>query len=164
MDLKEMIRNFAELLKKYRYAVIILLIGIVLMLLPSVDSMPMQESEPTVNTGSSQTVEEQLSDLLSKIQGAGRVEVMLSHASGAETQYHMDTHHESESDRSTTVIVTDGQRTESALVTRVDPPEYLGAIILCQGADSASIRLAIVDAVSKYTGLGADQIAVLKMK
>ena len=61
------------------------------------------------------------------------------------------------------MIITDYNRNESALVERVDPPQYLGAIVICQGADSAAVRLAVVEAVSKYTGLGADQIAVLKM-
>jgi stage III sporulation protein AG len=40
----------------------------------------------------------------------------------------------------------------------------MGAIVLCQGADVPSVRLAIVDAVSKVTGLVANQISVLKMK
>lgn len=164
MELKEVGHKLGERLLKYRYAALILLIGIVLMLVPSADFTQRQDTEPTVSDGTSPSEEDRLSSLLSKIQGAGRVEVILSHASGAQTSYHMDTQVEPESERSTTVIVTDGERTESALVSRVDPPAYLGAIVLCQGADSASVRLAIVDAVSKYTGLGADQIAVLKMK
>lgn len=164
MELKAMAKKLGTVLMKYRYAALILLIGVLLMLFPTGEENREPEPEPTVSEAESASVEERLSSLLSKIQGAGRVEVMLSHASGAETQYHTDTQQENESDRSTTVIITDGERNESALVTRVDPPEYLGAVVLCQGADSASVRLAIVDAVSKYTGLGADRIAVLKMK
>lgn len=164
MELKSAVKKVTESLMKYRYAACILLIGIVLMLVPSVDLNPAQEPEPIINDSASPSDEERLSTLLSKIQGAGRVEVMLSHASGAETRYHTDTEQKTDADRETTVIITDADRNESALVTRVDPPEYLGAIVLCQGADSAAVRLAIVDAVSKYTGLGADQIAVLKMK
>ena len=164
MELKAILERSAAFLMKYRYAACILLIGIVLMLLPSGQSSFVQQEETISNDVPALSVEDQLSNILSKIQGAGRVEVMLSHASGAETRYHSDTDSETDSSRNTTVIVTDGNRNESALITRVDPPEYLGAIVLCQGADSAAIRLAIVEAVSKYTGLGADQIAVLKMK
>jgi stage III sporulation protein AG len=43
-------------------------------------------------------------------------------------------------------------------------PQYLGAIVVCQGADRSDVRLAIVEAVSALTGLGADKISVLKMK
>ena len=37
-----------------------------------------------------------------------------------------------------------------------------GAAIVCQGADSATTRLAVTDAVRCYTGLGADQIVIFK--
>jgi len=40
----------------------------------------------------------------------------------------------------------------------------MGAVIVCQGADDPQVRLSIVDAVSKVTGLGSDKISVLKMK
>lgn len=39
-----------------------------------------------------------------------------------------------------------------------------GAVILCQGADAAEVRLHIVEAVSAFTGLGSNRILVLKMK
>lgn len=41
---------------------------------------------------------------------------------------------------------------------------FTGAIILCQGADAAEVRLHIVEAVSAFTGLGSNRILVLKMK
>jgi hypothetical protein len=40
----------------------------------------------------------------------------------------------------------------------------MGAIVVCQGADSPSVKLAITQAVAKITGLGTDEICVLKMK
>ena len=39
-----------------------------------------------------------------------------------------------------------------------------GAVVVCDGADSASVTLEIVRAVSAYTGLGSNRIIVLKMK
>ena len=36
-------------------------------------------------------------------------------------------------------------------------------VVLCQGADAPSVKLAIVEAVRCVTGLGADQISVQKM-
>ena len=49
-------------------------------------------------------------------------------------------------------------------VQQVLPESYRGAIVVCQGADSPAVKLAIVEAVSRATGLGADSISVLKMK
>ena len=38
-----------------------------------------------------------------------------------------------------------------------------GAAVVCQGADSGSVRLAVAETVRCYTGLGADKIAIFKM-
>ena len=43
-------------------------------------------------------------------------------------------------------------------------PVYKGAVVVCEGADHASVKLNIVQAVSSLTGLGSDKITVLKMK
>ena len=61
-------------------------------------------------------------------------------------------------------MVTGSDRSEKGLVRQINPPEYLGAVVLCQGADNAAVKLAIVEAVSKATGLSTDRITVLKMK
>lgn len=163
MEITNQLRKLWEQIYKYRYAALVLLVGIVLMLIPSVDSRTAEETpkDPVI---SEEDPQEQLASMLSKLQGAGKVEVLLSIATGAETLYHADAKGRTDTAEENTVIITDGNRNESPLVSRVDPPRYQGAIILCQGADSATVRLAIVEAVSKYTGLGADQIAVLKMK
>ena len=55
-------------------------------------------------------------------------------------------------------------RTESGLVRQTLGPVYRGAVILCQGADDPTVKLAVVEAVRCVTGLGADQISVQKMK
>ncbi len=39
-----------------------------------------------------------------------------------------------------------------------------GAVIVCDGADSAKVRLLVTNAVMAYTGLGSDKIWVVKMK
>lgn len=39
-----------------------------------------------------------------------------------------------------------------------------GAVVVCQGADSAGVCLQITQAVRCYTGLGADKVEIFKMK
>lgn len=53
----------------------------------------------------------------------------------------------------------------TAVLLRTDGRENCsGAVIVCDGAESAAVRLKVVNAVSAYTGLGSDRIIVLKMK
>lgn len=39
-----------------------------------------------------------------------------------------------------------------------------GAVIACEGAENAQVRLCVINAVSAYTGLGSDKISVIKLK
>ena len=157
---------FPKLLAKYKHVLLILLVGIGLMLLPSGGKSTSQnaataEPEPIAKT---QTLQEQLSDLLSRMEGAGRVEVLLTLATGEETLYQTDGDRTSETERFDTVLVSDSGHNETGLIRQVNPPTYLGAVVLCQGADSSAVRLAITQAVANATGLGPHKITILKMK
>jgi len=168
MDQLEWKKKVIDFLGKYRYAAIVLLIGIVLMLLPSYVNSGRTETVITNKEESILTIEEKLSLILSEVKGAGEVRVMLTLASGEETLYQTNEDYSigdnTNTKRSDTVTVTDAQRNETGLIRQQNPPKYLGAIIVCNGADSPEVRLAVVEAVSKVTGLGADDISVLKMK
>lgn len=154
-----------EVFKKYRYGILILLVGIVLMCLPKIktEDAAFEPASSTIIT-EQQSLEQSLAAILSQIQGAGRVEVLLTEAIGSETRYQSDTTNGNESQKQDTVIITDSNKTQNGLIRQIIPPTYLGAIIVCQGADSAAVRLSIVQAVSSVTGLGSDRITVLKMK
>ena len=39
-----------------------------------------------------------------------------------------------------------------------------GAVVVCDGAELATVRLDVTNAVIAYTGLGSDKISVMKMK
>ena len=154
------------LFRKYRWAALILAAGLLLMCFPENQKPePIPESQVVLQESS---LQQSLEELLSKLDGAGKVKVLLSISTGEQYHYQTDedlNRHESSADqRKETVIVTSRDREEQGLLQRTDPPTYLGALVLCQGADSALVRLAVVDAVSTVTGLGADQISVLKMK
>jgi stage III sporulation protein AG len=63
-----------------------------------------------------------------------------------------------------TVLSDSGSGLETPLVVQETYPVYQGALVLCQGADNAAVRLDIVSAISGLTGLGADKITVIKME
>ncbi len=169
MDRMSLVRKGTEYLKKYRYLILVLVIGLVLMTIPSKKNEQKAVIEQTVKPQAQyESIREELERLLSQIDGAGKVKVMLTVAAGEETVYQtnedMRTGDETGSASHSTVTVTDTDRNQTGLVKQINPPVYLGAVIVCQGADKANVRLAITEAVSKITGLGADRISVLKMK
>lgn len=167
MDITGIKKKAKEVILKYRYVVLVLAVGVVLMLLPSGGS---DEAEPEQTAQAVQIqpdLAQELSQILSQIEGVGSVKVMLTISAGETTVYHHDetiTEGENSTVQRDTVIITDSDRGQSALVEQINPPVYLGAIIVCQGADSAAVRLDIIEAVARVTGLGTDRISVLKMK
>lgn len=169
MDRSAIRDRISTLFKKYRYALLILLVGIIFMLIPQKKETQSQEPAQTEQAPAAERdLQTSLEDILSRIEGAGRVEVLLTQAAGEEVIFQNDSDNsvsESGSDSGTkTVIVTDENRAEQPIVRQVMPPTYLGAVIVCQGGDSPAVQLAIVEAVSSATGLTADRITVLKMK
>ena len=145
---------------KYKYPILVFLVGLVLLALPKGEP-PEQVTLPAETVAVD--LELRLEALLSQIAGAGQVRVLLTEDTGRETVYQTDTQTDADSLREDTVIVEDSARMETGLVRRTLEPSYRGAVILCQGADAPGVKLAIVEAVRCVTGLGADRISVQKL-
>ena len=142
------------ILGKYRYVLLVALVGLGLMILPSGS----EAAEPAPIPAAEETLESRLESILSRVDGAGEVKVLLTEERGGEVFY------QTEGEDGKTVLVTGADRAESGLVRTSQPPSYRGAVVVCRGADSAAVRLAVVEAVANATGLGTDRITVLKMK
>ena len=169
MEIKKITGKLHELTEKYKYAIVVLLIGLALLLIPDKQSKPQKvESSAPAVTGQETLTEESLAQILQSVAGAGKVKILLSMATGEETIYQtdMETSASGDSNNQTvnTVIITNSERSEAGLIRQVNPVAYKGAIVVCQGADSPAVRLAVTQAVSKITGLGTDAICVLKMQ
>ena len=166
MELMRISGNFKNILRKNKFTLLLLAVGILLLWTPgkSEDVVQTQATQPTTQI----LTAEEMEAVLREIHGAGEVRVLLSVADGEEIIYQNDSElAQSENDRtdqSETVLITDAQRAQQGLIRQINPPVYLGAVVVCQGADNPSVRLQITQAVSKITGLGADEICVLKMK
>lgn len=100
--------------------------------------------------------EKRLADILQTIDGVGKTHVLLSCRASAQTEY--------VADGEKTVVLSVGSGKQAALEKRIQYPEYLGAIIVCEGGDNPNVRWSVLEAVSRFTGLRSDQITVLKME
>lgn len=102
------LRTAAAKLEKFKYPLIVLAIGVLLLLLPS--------------GGGDRTVRGEgdalMAEILSCSEGVGEARVLISET---------------------------------------------GVVVVCGGADDASVRLDIIRAVSSYTGFGSDKITILKL-
>ena len=157
-----------KLLDQYKYVLIVIAAGILLLLWPSGDGKRKDAADPPAEPQEDfdlEALEEKLSRTLSQVEGAGQVTVTLTVKSGMERVLASD-RTTSVTDRGSsveeeTVLVGSGGSQEAVLITR-QYPTFQGALVVCQGGDDAEIRLTLTQAVSALTGLGADRITVCK--
>ncbi|MEA4965739.1 MAG: hypothetical protein VB055_07955 [Oscillospiraceae bacterium] len=167
--LRSALGEAGKFLKKFRYAALVLLLGAALLLIPTGNGQAATEQETETSaaeTDAQPDLEERLAALLSQVEGAGRVCVMLTVRAGEETVYQTDSSTEqNDEDGSKSVEVTTVLTgSDEPVTTKILSPVYLGAVVVAEGGDLASVRLNLVSAVSSLTGLGADKITVMKMK
>ena len=153
-------------LDRYKYVLIVIAAGIILLLWPTGERNDGTAAPANVReTFDLDALEEKLSRTLSMVEGAGEVTVTLTVKSGMEQVLASD-RATSVSERGSsveeeTVLVNTGSGQETVLLTQ-KYPTFQGALVVCQGGDSAEVRLLLTQAVSALTGLGADRITVCK--
>ncbi|MEE0155323.1 MAG: hypothetical protein UEF48_09065 [Agathobaculum butyriciproducens] len=157
---------------KYRAVLAILLAGVLLL---ASGHSGKEERVQTANTDAAISQDFDLNDFqqelqarLTAISGAGRVELMLSLDQTEESVYAVNTRQTSGSDSSSlesdVSVVSNGSYGETPVTVKSVLPVFRGAVVLCDGADDASVRLFVTQAVSTVCGIGADKVTVLKMK
>ncbi len=165
------------MIKKYKYFVLILLIGIGLLLLPGSREESKAEPMDSIRTDTSLEeyeieMEKRLVDILSQIHGVGEVKVILTVRESERLHYQYDRTTQSDvSDSGTsaeesekTVIISQGNSYDEPIVTSRDYPVFQGALIVCDGGGDAEIKLQLTQAVSALTNLSSHNITILKMK
>lgn len=177
-SITEALGKLWSLLKKNKYVMAVLLVGLVLILLPTGSTTDRKATDTISDATAAFSLSEQenkIAAALSKIEGAGKVIVVLTLKCSEEQVLAEDESESRSSDangdvpessveRTTSVvIVSAGSSIETPVTLKIIYPEYQGALVVCEGADIAAVRLQIVKAVSGLTGLGTDKINVTKM-
>lgn len=124
--------------------------------------------------------EQKLANILSNIQGAGKVKVLLTYS---ETSTYVPIYNENSKESNTTetdssggsrtisetdsqkevIYKEDGSGAKEPVTQSIISPKIEGAIITAEGADDASVKTNIIQAVEAATGLATHKIQVFKM-
>ena len=165
-----MMEKLKDILKKYRFAVLVALAGVVLMLLPA----GKQETEAADTAGeemsfSLEETEKRMAEVLGAIDGVGRVRIMLTLRAGSTLRLAEDSSLSDSSSGQTkqekqVLTVNRGSGRQEVVVTQQLYPTYQGAVVVCQGAGDSRVRLRVLETVSVLTGLSSDKISVVQWK
>jgi len=130
-------------------------------------SSPSGSTSSTTLAQYQKNLENQLSDVLSKIDGAGKVEVMITFDAGAEQVLAYSTDKQtntSSNNGNTTSSIT--ERTQIVLVGGQPvvlyevQPKVKGVIIIAQGADNVKVKVQIMQAVSTILNIDTKEIEI----
>ena len=156
-----------KLLDKYKYVLLALAAGAALLLWPAGGE---EKPAPSAPDGAAEdfdlaALEEKLSRAVSQVEGAGKVTVTLTLKSGMEQVPVTDRttasgERENRTEEKTVVVGTGSD--QEAVVRLRRYPVFQGALVVCEGADQAEVRLAMTQAVSALTGLGTDRVTICK--
>ena len=158
-------------LGRYKYVLLVLLAGLILLMLPDTkdDAEPSSELlSASEEDFSVDALEEKLETTLSRIDGAGEVKVMLTVQSGMKRVLAQDKSVEQDGESVQqdieNVVISTGSGTQQTVLVQQIYPQFQGALVVAEGGGDPTVKLKLTEAVAALTGLGADKISICKGK
>ena len=154
---------------KYKFVILVALIGAALLLWPSGEETADPGGTGMKGDGTAE-LQEELEEILSRIQGVGQVEVLLTAetdgtrqlAQNVEISYSGSSAAPEDYSRQSELVLADSGGGDETVVIQTCFPTYRGALVVCEGGDQAEVKLTVTEAVAALTGLTADRITVAK--
>lgn len=172
----KLVSRFKELPDRKRN-IILCIIGAIALLIIVVSELFAGEDIPSPQENRSEYAEDyiertekELCSILEDIDGAGRVEVMITlescyenvYAKGHSTQKDVDDSGEQSQLTEEYVIVKNGSGTEECLVIKVYEPVVKGVAVVAEGADNAQVKKAITETVCALFDISSNKVSVIK--
>ena len=139
---------------------------------PDTDQSQWSQASGLIGEDIIMNLEERLSNLLSQVEGAGKVEVMIYADSSSEMVPAYNDQLNSRSDEETERIsLESSERRELALsgddkpvILKVEIPEIKGVVVVAEGADDFLVKQELNSAVCTLLGVPEHRVQILKHK
>jgi len=167
MDVPKSELNLNEIIKKYvnnKSLYIIIIIGIAFMLF---SGKPKSQEDNITQIHNAYSDEVQLKEILSKIDGVGKVHVMVTYYGTTTTDIAFEKKHNISCSQEETVrseensVITSGN---TPLVKGMVYPKAKGVVIIAEGAGDVRVKKDITDAVVAALEVAAYRVCVLEGK
>lgn len=152
-----------DLVQKENRARLAVLLGAAAMLLLLLSELftPLEKpaavsAAPADESAYRQQLEQQLSDLIAQVEGAGRTTVMITLESGEETIYALDTLSGQTQQQQTHVLLDNG----TALAQTVCTPRVCGVAVVCEGGGDVRVAVRITELVGALLDVPSNRICV----
>lgn len=173
MNIDKILVKAKSFAKKPEFLKGAVIVGIIVMLLilisdlSGTNSSRADVSNDTINFEASdiysENIQKQLCEMLEKIEGVGKAEVMLTLTSTEEYVYAETIKRGSSQSENDYVIIDKGSQKE-ALLKKINNPAISGVVVVCEGGDDPRICEKIYKAVSTALDISTGKIYVAEMK
>ena len=109
-------------------------------------------------------MEEKLEEILSRVEGVGQVQVMLTFEGTGEKKVEKDASISPDASQEETVYEEHGGSERIPYVTGESNPRVEGALIIAQGGGSSRVKQEILEAAQALFGIEAHKIKIMKME
>ena len=151
--------------KKWRIGTIVFLslLAVIILFFSTFSNKSKESSQDFSVDSYVESLENKLENTLKKVEGAGKVSVVITVESGMETVLAMKTTiKETDSGRETeqTPVIVNGK----TVVLKECYPKIIGVLIVAEGADNVMVKTRIQQATVSLLDINVNQIEILTMK
>lgn len=169
-DLGEKIK---ELSKKPAFLKAAVALGILMIILILISDLSADDETRTASSNDKITfeasdvyadnIQEQLTEILTSIEGVGKADVMLTITSTEEYVY-AETIKQGSSQAEKNYVIIDKGSQKEALVKKINNPSISGIVVVCEGGDDPRVCEKVYKAVSTALNISTTKIYVTEMK
>ena len=168
MDIKKILKNLK--FKNNSYIILIVLVGIIFMLSSGDDDKKDTIQEKNDYFENYENYQKDIENLLSKISGAGTVDVLVTYYESSEKNIAYETNKANKQqkdgeDTKNYEIQTNSQAIMASgepFVSKIIYPKIQGVIVATKGADDPLVRTQISDAVTVAFGIAPHKVCIVK--
>lgn len=157
MDLSKIKEKLKSSPKLVTYAVVALTCIALLLLMNTSSDKEIKTDGDEIKAGDTyykSSLEKQLESIVSRIEGVGKVSVMVTVDSTYSYEYVTD---KSEKETKTVIIGN-----KEALISRIANPKISGVLVVCEGGDRVKVKEKVIGAVSTVLDIPYSKVYVAK--
>lgn len=144
-------------------------IGIILILLSDLN-FSSKSAEESVQAGDYAeyvtTINDQLTGIISNIDGVGDCRVMITLKSSKESVYAENSENsssESSNSENNEYVIYNSENGDSPLLLKEEMPQVAGVAVVCSGGDSEAVREKVIDCVCALFNVPSSRVSVAKL-
>lgn len=157
-------------IKSDKKTILIIITGFLGILLIFISEIPTQKDEFTENHSNEpyyiNEEKNELEKIISKINGVGRVSVMITYKGTAENVYAQnlsEQNDEAKTKKEEELIILDKGNTEDGLLLKEIYPEITGIAVVCEGGGDPTTKTEITQMLKALYNIGSNNISISEM-